>query len=645
MKHILASVLALVSVVCAPRPALAKWIGLSSEHFQFVGDASERDMRRIAQQLEQFREVVGQVISAQSTRSPVPTFVVVFQNDRSLAPFRPVFQGKAVEVGGYFLAGEDANYIALNAQQNSDAYGVIFHEYAHYLMASAVGPVPIWLGEGLAELYQTFEVTNGGRTALIGRPDADNLALLQGLPLMPVTQLIGVQHDSPMYNEGNRRGLLYAQSWALVHYLTFAPDRAGQLVKYVNALRAGQPAEQAFGATFGDATTLDRQLREYVRAYQFRALRVEFDDKIAAAPIGAAQAVDDGESSGYLGELLARLNRGSDARTYLTGALQKTPDAARAWAALGALELRSGNEDASLQMLEKAAALAPRDAGIQSAYGRALTRRADRGTGNGDVLYAQARTALARALELDPGNPSTLITLAEVEMASGSNPGAALDLVKKAVAAAPAREEYRLMLGQALAMNADFRGATGTLSLLMARGSRPEIRDAARLALARVANAEVATRQLLEAERARAGGNAVGPATGVTAPTSPASPAGRTSARLPDLPQGQFMPDLRRVQPGEQRVLGVFSSVECRAEAVVLQIDMPAGAVRLGARAFADVEFVSYRPDSPTGIPCGVQQPAYRVLATYRPDTPVAGADSPHRAVAIELLPDGYTPR
>ncbi len=35
-------------------------------------------------------------------------------------------------------------------------------------MDRAVGQVPAWIGEGLAEFYSTFEVTDGGKTAQLG---------------------------------------------------------------------------------------------------------------------------------------------------------------------------------------------------------------------------------------------------------------------------------------------------------------------------------------------------------------------------------------------------------------------------------------------------------------------------------------------
>src|SRR4029079_14288661 len=94
---------------------------------------------------------------------------------------------------------------------------------------------------------------------------------------------------------------------------------------------------------------------------------------------------------------------------------------------------------------------------IQSAYGRALTLRADQGATDEDLLYAKARTVLARALEIEPDNVSTMVTLAEVEMASLANPARAVTLMERAVALSPGREEYRLLLAQALAVNSEPR--------------------------------------------------------------------------------------------------------------------------------------------------------------------------------------------
>ncbi len=624
-----------------PEPAWAKWTRLSSDHFVFVGDASERELRTIAQRLEQFRDVVGRVLGNGTTSSPVPTLVMVFQNDRSFADYRPVFQGRPVAVGGYFLGGEDANVIAVNAAQITESYGIIFHEYAHFMLGSAVGSTPVWVNEGLAELYQTFDTANGGRTAFIGKPSLQNLLLLRAArPLMTTEQLLAVQHDSPQYNEGDRRGLLYAQSWALVHYLTFgSKERQGQLAKYLAALQEGVADDEAFTRTLGaNRNQLDAELRNYVGSASFQTLRVEFDDRVSAGSLSPSETISDLEAAGYLGDLVGRLaGRAGEARALLQQTIDANPEAARALAALGMIELRADRVEAALPLLERAAALAPGTASIQAAYGRTLTRRASREGVDEEALFAKARTALARALELEPDNVSTIVTLAEVEMATGANPARALSLMQRAVKASPSREEYRLMLGQAMAMTGDYRGAQSYLALVLAHGSSPAIREGARNTMARIATAQKAMADLAAAEREPLGASS-------TTATS-ASAAGRDDPRRETMPDGAYVPTLRPLQAGESQVLGTFSAVDCRPGAIVLQIDAAAGPMRLAVKTFAEMEFLTYRPDSPTSVPCGAQRPTYRVLATFRVDAAVlAGANTANRAVAIELLPDGYTP-
>jgi hypothetical protein len=177
----------------APVEAAAKWTQLQSENFLFVGDASEGQIRRVAERLEQFRDVLLMVLPRASGQSAVPTIVMVFDQDRSMTPVRPVFRGRPIEVGGYFQAGEDVNYIVLNAENLEFAVPAIFHEYAHFLISENQGRVPVWVNEGLAELYATFErMDDDGRRVIIGRAAGHHLALLKSSTLMPVRELVAV---------------------------------------------------------------------------------------------------------------------------------------------------------------------------------------------------------------------------------------------------------------------------------------------------------------------------------------------------------------------------------------------------------------------------------------------------------------------
>ena len=102
-----------------------EWTSVQSKNFQLVGNARERDIRKVAARLEQFREVFGRLFTDGNIVSPVPTTVIVFKNDSSYAPFKPLYQGRASEVAGYFQAGRDVNYITLNsAGHGGNPYGI-----------------------------------------------------------------------------------------------------------------------------------------------------------------------------------------------------------------------------------------------------------------------------------------------------------------------------------------------------------------------------------------------------------------------------------------------------------------------------------------------------------------------------------------
>ena len=61
---------------------------------------------------------------------------------------------------------------------------------------------------------------------------------------IPLRELMAVRHDSPLYNEGDRRSIFYAESWALLHYFMVGkPERMPQLVKYLERYSAGASSE------------------------------------------------------------------------------------------------------------------------------------------------------------------------------------------------------------------------------------------------------------------------------------------------------------------------------------------------------------------------------------------------------------------
>ena len=149
------------------------------------------------------------------------------------------------------------------------------------MVSNVVRNLPTWLSEGLAEYYSTYDHLREGREATIGRPIESHLVQVGEGRLLPLSELIAVDDSSPLYNEGERRSVFYAQSWALTHMLLLGePSRVKELSVFMAAIQSGAATADAWRQAFG-AVDLDRELQQYIRAFAFRIYKFKFDDAIA----------------------------------------------------------------------------------------------------------------------------------------------------------------------------------------------------------------------------------------------------------------------------------------------------------------------------------------------------------------------------
>ena len=157
------------------------WISVRSRNFQLIGNAGEKEIRQVANRLEQFREVFTRLFPKAKFTAPRPTTVVVFKNDKSYSPFR-----SNQNIAGYFQPGPDVNYITLTAEVRGeqDPFTVIFHEYTHLLVNSTLGNVPTWFNEGLAEYYSSFNISEE-RKVTPGKPISNHVYLLRESKMLP----------------------------------------------------------------------------------------------------------------------------------------------------------------------------------------------------------------------------------------------------------------------------------------------------------------------------------------------------------------------------------------------------------------------------------------------------------------------------
>lgn len=205
------TLLALFCLLLVAPLATAKdnWTSVRTKNFFLVGNASEKEIRRVATRLEQFRDVLSRLLNRANLTSSTPTTVVVFKSRNSYQQFAPP------NTAGYFQAGSDMNYIALSAEQDPNdphPFSTIFHEFVHFMVKNNLKDVPLWFNEGLAEYYSVLEVVGDDRKVQLGLPIVEHLYALRQQKLLPLKTLFAVNHDSPYYNEANKKGVFYAQS-------------------------------------------------------------------------------------------------------------------------------------------------------------------------------------------------------------------------------------------------------------------------------------------------------------------------------------------------------------------------------------------------------------------------------------------------
>ena len=386
-----------------PAQADESWTRVRSVHFEVLSNAAPERARLVAVKLERFRRVLAEVLGRAPERDDPPTIVVAFRDQDSFAPFRPLYRGRTQDVEGYFQAGSDRDYIAASlGPDGQDASETLFHEYAHVVLNRTLSAQPLWLSEGLAEVFSRWKAADA--EALVGLPAPDHLRRLQREKPLPLARLLQVDGSSPLYNEGDERGIFYSQSWALAHWIVFGrgPTAPADLQVFLSAITAGAEPTRAFASAFGanlDAT--EGLLAAYVAAPlpvgRFDTAGLDRDVTVES------EAPRRAEVEFRLGDLLLHAGRLPEARRHLDRAVDSDPRFGHAHAALAHAAVRQGRWEEARREVALALAADPADAVALSRYAELLVRET---SARGEVLSpdreAEAVAALERALILDP---------------------------------------------------------------------------------------------------------------------------------------------------------------------------------------------------------------------------------------------------
>src|SRR6185295_13444194 len=183
---LLIAVSQLSNVVIAAPQTRDQWRSVRTNNLLVIGNADAEKLRQVAAWLEFFHSAFARLVSRNVLDASVPTTVILFRDEASFTPFKPLYQGKPANVAGYFQPGEDVNYIAISLDGGGrDPYTTAFHEYVHLHLRDSVPGIPLWLNEGLAEFYGALQFSSG--QALLGAPIPAYLRLLRNREMLPLS--------------------------------------------------------------------------------------------------------------------------------------------------------------------------------------------------------------------------------------------------------------------------------------------------------------------------------------------------------------------------------------------------------------------------------------------------------------------------
>lgn len=607
------------------------WISVRSNNFLLVGNTSEKDIRKVATRLEQFRNVFSRLFPEAKFETPVPTTVIVF---KSMSSYKPFNSGNNA---GYFQKGEDVNYITLTTELSAqNPYSVIYHEYTHLLVDNTSGNVPDWFNEGLAEYYSSFDIEED-RKAHLGDLIPYHLETLRSEKLLPLRTLFAVDHYSPYYNESGKRGVFYAESWALVHYLILSNNgqRVAQLGKFLGLISANVGIDAAFKQAFQmDVESLEKDLRKYIEGHTFKMQvatfehKLEFDAEMKVAPLSEAEA------QAYLGDLLLHVNKLNEAEARLQQALTLDPKVTMAHASLGILRARQGQFAEAKKNLQEAVKADSNNYLAHYYYAYALSREG-MDTNNFIRSYppettATMRAELKKAIDLSPAFPESYSLLAFVNMISGEELEESVNLLKRALALSPGRQDLGLMLAQIYMRQEKFDLARRALDPLMGAKDR-QLQSRAKILLDSIKRYEE------QVARYNAGNEPLRERTSNTAT--------KEDSQQPEMTPSDYLQQaLRPVEAGEARIQGRFIKLECDSKGTGYFIVQATDRIyKMRAISLDKVEFKAYTPVVGQ-VTCGPSKNEENVVFTFRPvsDPKDIKAKIDGDAIAVELVPKDF---
>ena len=424
--------------------AATQWNYFSGPDIEVVGPVSEDAAAEMARRLALFRQLFLKTLGIYRDGGP-PLRTYLFEGDRELEPFLPLKDGKPLQSSGFFHRDLDRETLVLHlgagTRQTSQ---LAFHLYAH-LLSGPFPEWPAWWKEGLAELLSTAEF--GTSKVRLGQAPERHLAYLRTHPPMPLAELFAVDHNALSYDEGTKSGPFYATSWLLVHKLLIKSGlrRLVGADEFNRLLSSGNDLQQSLAKAFQiDVDALDADLKQTGRQFAFSAMQVDLEAASDARKTSTTQP-SPAEVQAYLGDLLYRSLRATEAEDWFNKAIALEPRLPLPYEGLGWLRIQQNRRREAAEYFKQANQYGSKNALSHYHYAEMLLQNLSKDTDNA-ALADLARRELEIAIQLRPSFAAAHYTLAHLSLMLGRGFEEGIPHAEVAIRLEPGKPQYQLAL-------------------------------------------------------------------------------------------------------------------------------------------------------------------------------------------------------
>jgi tetratricopeptide (TPR) repeat protein len=461
------------------------WAEIQTRNFLVTGDAAESDLRLAASELELFRSQFAELIPRAKDVSSVPTRVLVMRD---------------AGVGELLQPGPDVNYVVLSAGQKLPRD--VIRAYVPLLMRDGLSPIALWFQEGLAEYFSTYKLDRLGDSRIVKLGLDDYKGNVSGKKLMPLSTLFSVNSDSLEFTDKEAGKLFSAQSCALVTYL-IQTRRLGAAVRFLNSEAEGHPMSESFRNEFKlSLPTFEGNFKYHVNYSRSHGWSVDFSgfsldankrsisvfyaneprplsipanfdtvrDEAGKAPL---RTLTDARAEYYRGDFLLHADRLEEAEAYLKNAILLDASYSPAHASLGRLQTLGNRYAEARSSLQRAAELDPRN--YMAHYYTALLLRKESAAGAGTLSHRDVERAIKGALkktvDLAPEFVEATELLAQTNLTLHEELGPSAQLLMNGLRRSPGRQSLMMTFAQVVAEGGQKPVAGWMLQRVIASGA------------------------------------------------------------------------------------------------------------------------------------------------------------------------------